>query len=283
MSTRTILAGALLVAAHALLVAACTEGDDGGPETLDPGPDAADEPLDTYPAAALAALDFVSIALEGGDASSLFATTPLADDELGAPFDPGLLGARLRELAAFSGTVSALRPSPAAYPGSDGALAPACGRSTGLFCQVDLVGAGDALLASVVVYWFGDGVTDFSIITRSSAGVANGIGEARCSPGFSLLHGGHTPDRFDIAVCVNDSGELEYNGAERGTGLGIRLDACQEGPAQWVADNEGFRYVVDTVSEVRSTIEVFNPSGTIVEDGPFTTVRLNQPVTPSFC
>ena len=235
-------------------------------------------------AGAVAAAEFVSAAIEGIDAEAYLADAPIDTAGQGAPFDPELLPSRLDDLAAFSGTIDAVRPSTTAYPDAGDDLAPACDQSSGVYCQVDLIGAGDELVASIVVWWFGDGVTDFSIVTRSGNGEATGIGEAQCSAGTSLLHGGHSPDRFDVAVCVDDGGRLEYNGWERGTDIGIRLDACEDGPEVWMATNEGYTYVVDgSASPVQSRIRVYDTTGAQILDGLFAAVRLPVPATPAGC
>lgn len=243
-----------------------------------------DPPTGSVVVAALAASEFVNAAISDNDAASLLAGRAYDDPSRGAPFDPGLLAARLVELEAFEGTVGAVRPSLSAYPDGGDDLAPSCTRSAGLLCQVDLIGSSQELLASVIVYWFADGVTDFSIVTRSSDGVAMGVGEARCSNGSELIHGGHTPDRFDIAVCIDDTGAVEYNGKVRHSDLGIQLGACQDGADRWEATNEGFRYLVDgSGSTTRSSIEVFDPDGELIQSEPFTSVRFDHPAAPAIC
>ena len=273
---------ATLATAVALVLAACTgAGSDGGND--DPEGDTDSESVAQVSNLAAASSDFVSAAVEGQRADSFFATDARAEIDPRAIPNVETLTERLTDLEAFRGTVTEVRLSTDAYPGSGDDLAPACDESAGVFCQVDLVSGSGSIIASVVVFWFGDGVTDYSIITRSSEGVANGVGEARCDTGYQLLRGGHT-DRFDVAICVSDSGLLHYEGAERGEDRGIRLDACQDGPDRWLADNSGFEYSIDgTGSESASTLEVKDPSGAVIEDGGFTTVHLDSPVTPVFC
>lgn len=278
-----------------LTAAACTSDDSTGfatggatstPATLrpssgesDPGP-----ATGTVVIAALAASEFVNAAISDNDAVSLLAGRAYDDPSRGAPFDPELLAARLVELEAFDGTVRGVRPSSSAYPDGGDDLAPSCTRSAGLVCQVDLVGSGEELLASVIVYWFDDGVTDFSIVTRSRDGLATGIGEARCSDGSELIHGGHTPDRFDIAICMDPSGAVEYNGKIRHSDLGIQLSACRIESDHWEASNEGFRYLVDgSASTTRSSLDVFDPDGELIQSGRFTSVRFEHPATPTIC
>jgi hypothetical protein len=272
-----------MLAGLLLAVGAGCSASDGSQAPGDGEQTGVEGPAPTVAAGALAAAEFVSAAIEGGDASARLATAATGDGGQDA-FDAALLSARLDELRAFEGSVAAVRPSTSAYPDAGSGLAPACGQSSGLYCQVDLVGDGDQLLASVVVYWFGDGVTDFSILIRDSAGEATGIGEARCSAGLRLLHGGHTPDRFDIAVCVDDAGRIEYNGWERGTDSGIRLAGCQDGPERWTATNEGYVYLVDgSSSPVTSHIRVYDPDGELALEGPFTAVELPAPTAPASC
>ncbi len=276
------------------MVTACTGGgaestvssaSEGSTTTAESDIDMIDEMPEggATPSAAFAAVEFVAAAIEDRNALSYFATLALEDEAQGAPFDLQVLEDRLADLRAFSGSVTAVRPSADGFPDAPDTLGPACDRTSGLQCQVDLLGPGDRLVASVIVYWFGDGVTDFSILTKSGAGTYNGVGEARCSGGFELLHGGHSA-RYDVAVCVNASGRLEYNGADRGRGVGIRLDACQRGASRWEALNGGFLYVVEEqASGVRSRVDVFDPSGVAIEQGVFTTVNRFHGGTPSFC
>ena len=280
------LLGLLVLAALTLLALGCTADETPGDgQATATGADGgqADGDAGDPSQGALAAAEFVLAAIDGRSASSYFASDALGDDQQGATFDVGVLTDRLVDLETLGADVQEIRASTSAYPDAAPELGPACDRSTGLYCQVDLYNSSDSLLASVVVFWFGDGVTDYSIIRRTSSGAAVGIGEAGCSSGLGLLHGGHT-DRFDIAICADETGALEYSGAERGTENSIRLDACQDASDRWVADNLGFRYVVDgTGSSVRSQLDVFNPSGTSIENGPFTAVRIADAATPTSC
>ena len=272
----------VFMAALALLLAACT-GSDSVNGKDDPGPDDGEATLQEVPRLAAASSDFVSAAIAGQRAGSYFAVAPGADVDTRTTPDTAVLDTRLIDLEAFRGSVDEVRIATDAYPEGGAGLAPSCGESAGVYCQVDLVSSGGSIIASVVVYWFGDGVTDFSIITRSGVGKANGIGQARCDAGFALLHGGHT-DRFDVVICIDDSGALHYTGAERGKDLGIRLDACQDGPDRWSAENSGFQYVIDrSDSHVGSDLEVSNPAGDLIADGEFTTVQLERQATPVFC
>ncbi len=274
----------IFVAALAGLLAACT-GSGSGDGNVEPGPDEGDgdATLQEVPRLAAASSDFVSAAIEGQRAASYFAVAAGTDVDARTTPDSAVLDSRLTDLEAFRGSVDEVRIATDAYPGGAADLAPSCGQSAGVYCQVDLVSAGGSVIASVVVYWFGDGVTDFSIMPRSGEGLANGIGEARCDAGFSLLHGGHT-DRFDVVICIDDSGAFHYTGAERGKDLGIRLDACQDGPDRWSADNNGFQYVIErSDSDVGSDLEVSNPAGDLIANGEFTTVHLERQATPVFC
>lgn len=283
---RSLPAAVAPIVVLALLASSCTGGSDDGEAAGDgsdrtDGLESTDQPSAELPPAAFASVEFVNAVIADQGGASYIATT--SEGDAAAAFDPELVSRRLDDLRAFAGIVENVVPSTIAYPGADNGLGPACGRSAGVFCQVDLAAPDGEAVASVVVYWFGDGVTDFSIVARSRAGGATGIGIARCSPGFSLVHGGHT-DRFDVAICGNESGELEYSGAERGTDLDIRLEACQDGPDRWVAVNEGFRYEIDGSStEVQSSLEVRDPRGDLASAGAFLPVELAPAGTPRFC
>jgi hypothetical protein len=265
-----MLAGLLLALAAGGLLAGCSGSGDG--ETgVDDGPAAADAPA----VGAVAAAEFVSAAIEGADPEAY-----LVDDAAGS----GQLEGRLSDLAAFDGTVARVEPSTTAYPDASEELGPACDDAGGTYCQVDLFDGDEELVASVAVYWFGDGVSDFAIVGRAPDGRATGIGEAHCGPGTALLHGGHSPDRFDVAVCVGEDGRIEYNGWERGTTSGIRLDGCQEAPDRWLATNEGYRYLVDgSGSPVMSALRVYDPSGENLLDETFAAVRLPAAGSPVSC
>lgn len=273
---------AVILFGIALATAACTgggaEGGQGG--VIEDEQATAEEGGGST---AFGSVEFVTAALEGSAAASFFATDPLDDADQGAPFDRAILEGRLSDLAALAVDGSSVRPSAeASFPTGDG-LGPACARSSGLLCEVDVIGPADSVVASVIVYWFGDGVTDFSILPRGDGGAYEGVGEASCSPGFELVHGGSS-DRFDIAVCVDASGEVEYNGADRDREVGIRLEGCRADEIRWEARNVGFLYVVEEAGRpIGSRIEVLNPSGETVEDGLFTTVRREPPATPEAC
>ena len=258
----------LLPLVAAMVVASGCSSDDPEAATTTTAP-AGESPS----GAAIAAVEFVSAAIAGAAAESHFASQGFDESTRGAPFDPTTLSGRLPELEALAGSVDSVSPS-----------ADPCDRAVLVRCPVDVLAPGGQLLVTVVVSWFDDGVTDFSIVKRSSDGSPSGVGQASCGPGFTLLHGGHTPDRFDIAVCMDPDGAVEYNGRIRNTELGIRLVACQLAERQWQATNEGFRYLVDgTPSDNRSTIQVFDPDGDRVELDPFTTVRFDPPATAVAC
>ncbi len=203
------------------------------------------------------------------------ASAPFDDPERGAPFDPTAMKARLSDLAAFAATIASVRASTTADTAGG-----ACDESSGLRCAVDLIDSNNQIQASVVVYWLSDGVTDFSIVVRSASGRPAGIGRAGCSAGYELVHGGHTPDRFDVALCADASGRLEYNGIERKTDRGIKLAPCPVAPDQWEVTNDGFRYLVNgAISATRSQLEVYQPDGKLIYSGQFTTVRF-PPLAP---
>lgn len=257
-----------------LLVSACTTGE--GSAVAD-----STESADSVNAQ-LAAIEFVSSAANGSGAVALLATNPLPDDQQGAPYDADRLEERLADLQALGGSFETIELGVLDDGGSD--LGPSCSRSSGIYCQVDLRRSNGQAVASVIVYWFGDGVTGFSIVNRSEDGTARGIGDARCSAGHQLLHGGHAVDRFDIAVCVDDSGRLEYNGKERGSVAGLTLTACPDNEKRWVARNGGHQYIVDgSGSDVRSYIEVIDPAGARILRSPFTSVDLVPPAKPASC
>jgi hypothetical protein len=245
------------------------------------GPDGGDSGA-TEPGAE-ASSRFVAAAINADQAASYLASAPFDDPARGAPFDPALLTRRLAELDRFRGSVDSVRPSTDAHPDAEAGVGPACARAYDLYCEVDLVDGSGSTVASVIVYWFGDGVTDFSIVNRSPAGDPVGIGEARCSPGYRLVHGGHTPDRFDIAVCVDAGGGVEYNGRVRSEDQGIRLDACTDGPV-WVALNNQHQYLVDGGGPTsRSRIRVIDPDGEQIVNAPFTTVAFEPQAAPLAC
>ena len=280
----------VLALALALTVAGCAgrsaPTDEGSGEVVgDPGgPDAS--------LASVASLDFVTVALgDAGAARDVLAREPAVDATDGIAYDRELLAVRLGELEALGGTAVEVGVGDDLFDlggddgegSSDDERAPRCRTDPTLACQVDLFDRRDRRIGSVVVHWSGDGVVDVSILPRQADGDVIGVGEARCSVGSTLLHGGHTPDRFDIAICIDQRGSLEYVGRERGTTIGIRLSACQDRAGRWEADNGGFLYVVAEESAARSTIEVFNPAGMAIEEGPFTPVELPPPATPRFC
>ena len=144
----------------------------------------------------------------------------------------------------------------------------------------------DGMLASVVVYWFDDGRHRLLDRDQGRKWPPGGYRPGPCAGWASeLLHGGHTPDRFDIAVCVDPSGpyRVQRSGACRGLAYPAR-PAASGGPTSGTAVNEGFRYVVDgAVSTTRSTINVFNPAGDLIESRPFTAVRGDEPAEPTPC
>lgn len=272
---------AVFLAAAAIL-AGCTSGEDdrgmaagGASTTTAVAVDGSGTSAGSI--VAHASVEFVTSALSAGPAQDLILERPVDDPAVGAPFEPDLLSGRLVEIRALSGVVETVRPSETAHTAVPIGLGPACAQASVLSCEVDLFDSAERVLASIVVYWLDDGVIDFSIVRRDVGERPVGIGEALCSQGYELLHGGHTPDRFDIAVCIGDGGAVEYNGAERGKDLGIRLAACARDRGEWTAVNEGFRYVVNgSASAPRSEIEVFDPDGDLLEAGFFTTVSVEH-------
>jgi len=62
-------------------------------------------------------------------------------------------------------------------------------------------------------------------------------------PGGTAFDG--RTSRFDVTMCVSASGQLQYNGAKRGTTESIQLSACMTDDFTFVARNKGFAYTVD--------------------------------------
>lgn len=293
----------LLVLAVAATGGACASGGGSGPSTSPP-PSAAPSPSGPVPStvpggsgstggltvdgaggtagsapssnAEVASIEFVATALAGNDASGSLAPTPVDDPALGARYTPTALTARLADL---SGLVEEGRPdvraSTTAHPGAAGG--PACDDGADgatPVCDIEVFDGAGHLRATVVVHWAGGGVTDFVIVDPSDTGAPGGVGRAVCSPGFTLLVGGHTVDTFDVAICANASGAVEYQGASRESGDGITIAACAAGSDVYRASNNGFGYTVTAaLGPRRGQLAVLNPSGKSVVDTTFTPYR----------
>ena len=70
--------------------------------------------------------------------------------------------------------------------------------------------------------------------------------------------------RFDVEVCAFPDGTVRYQGVNRERDEGIELPACVNELDVIVAQNNGFTYLIDTVSLV-----VLDPDGVIVVDEAF--------------
>lgn len=226
--------------------------------------------------AEVASIEFVSTAVAGGDASGYLAPSPVDDPAQGAPYTPAAVTARLAGLATLveEGRPD-VRPSGTAHPTS--ATGPACDEGPGggaPVCDIELFDGAGHLRATVVVHWGDGGVTDFVVVDPSDTGAPGGVGRAVCSPGFTLLVGGHAVDRFDVAICAGPGGAVEYQGANRDNGQGITITACAAGTDVYQASNNGFGYTVrGAVGAQRGQLTVLNPSGEVVLDTTFTPFR----------
>ncbi len=231
-----------------------------------------------------ASIEFVSTAVAGDDASGYLAPAPVDDPALGAPTTLAYLEARLADL---SGLVDEGRPdvraSTTAHPGPGG---PACDDGVdgaAPVCDIEVFDGAGHLRATVVVHWAGGGVTDFVIVAPSDTGAPGGAGRALCSPGFTLLVGGHAVDRFDVAICADLTGAVEYRGVSRASGDGITISACSSGSDTYRATNNGFGYTVKAaLGPRRGQLSVLNPSGETVVDTTFTPYRTTpaRPLAP---
>lgn len=75
---------------------------------------------------------------------------------------------------------------------------------------------------------------------------------ALCPVGTSLVFGGTANNgAVEVGICESGSG-LVYRGTEAGIGS-IELSACQTAAGQWLAQNEDFYYVVDSLGTAPST------------------------------
>ena len=219
-----------------------------------------------------ASVEFVAAAVAGGDAAGYLAPDPVDDPTVGAPYTPGGLTARLPTLAGLVSGQPDVRPSTTAHPASP--TGPACDGDQGEVCDIEVFDGSGRLRATVVVHWSAGGVTDFVIVDPSDTGTPGGVGRAVCSPGFTLILGGHGIDRFDVAVCANASGAVEYQGASREKDQGITIAACALGGDGYRATNNGFEYTVSGADGPRrGRLTVLDPSGETVIDTLFTAYR----------
>jgi len=225
--------------------------------------------------AEVASIEFVSTAVAGGDASGYLAPDAIDDPALGAPYTPAYLTPRLADLSGLVDGRPDVRPSTSAHPGS--AIGPACAEGAGRaasVCDIEVFDGSGRLRATVAVHWADSGVTDFVIVEPSGTGAPGGVGRAVCSPGFTLLVGGHTIAKFDVAICAGAGGAVEYNGVSRETGDGITIAACAAGPDTYEATNNDFGYTVSgAVGPQRGRLTVLDPSGATVVDTTFTPYR----------
>ncbi|MDH4364005.1 MAG: hypothetical protein OEY70_07995 [Acidimicrobiia bacterium] len=235
--------------------------------------------------AEVATIEFVSTAVAGEDASGYLAPDPIDDPALGAPYTPAYLTPRLADLSGLVEGRPDVRPSTSAHPASP--IGPACDNisgGAGSVCDVEVFDGSGRMRATVVVHWAGTGVTDFVIVDPSGTGAPGGVGLAVCSPGFTLLVGGHAVDRFDVAICTDARGAVEYQGASRENGDGITITACTAGRDLYEATNNGFGYRVKGVAgPQRGQLTVLNPSGATVLDTTFTPYRTTPAAPPDQC
>lgn len=228
-----------------------------------------------------ASVEFVTAAVGGGDAAGYLAPDPVDDPAVGAPYTPQGLTARLADLAGLASGQAGVRPSTTAHPTS--VTGPACDGARGEVCDIEVFDGSGRLRATVIVHWSGGGVTDFVIVDPSDTGTPGGVGRAVCSPGFNLIVGGHGVDRFDVAVCADPSGTVEYQGASRENGKGITIAACAAGADAYRATNNGFGYTVSGADgPQRGRLTVLDPAGKTVVDTVFTPFRATPavPLTP---
>ncbi|MEZ5407245.1 MAG: hypothetical protein R2761_04415 [Acidimicrobiales bacterium] len=232
--------------------------------------------------AEVATIEFVSTAVAGGDASGYLAPDPVDDPALGAPYTPAYLTPRLADLSGLVEGRPDVRPSTTAHPASP--IGPACDNppgGAGSVCDVEVFDGSGRLRATVAVHWAGSGVSDFVIVEPSDTGAPGGVGLAVCSPGYTLVVGGHAVDRFDVAICTDTRGAVEYQGASRANGDGITITACTAGRDVYEATNNDFGYTVKgAVGPQRGQLTVLNPSGATVLDTTFTPYRTTPAAAP---
>lgn len=108
---------------------------------------------------------------------------------------------------------------------------------------------------------------------------------ARCSGGLQLVVGGRTADgAWDVAVCADSRGELEYNGISTETEASIRLPACLTASGRYRAENAGTRYIVnEDGSAGASWLRVRLPNGDLAIDEPFGSIETGPGVGVNRC
>ncbi len=96
------------------------------------------------------------------------------------------------------------------------------------------------------------------------------VGLAYCSSGSTVVFGGDTKS-FDVVVCADGAGTLEYHGVKRETGDGIRLPACEGSSRRYLASHGESRYVVDAVLDTAgsTSVQVYDPSDELIVDDVF--------------
>lgn len=225
--------------------------------------------------AEVASIEFVSTAVAGEDAAGYLAPDAVDDPALGAPYTPAYLTPRLADLSGLVDGPPDVRPSSTAHPGSP--IGPACAEGASgatSVCDVEVFDGSGRLRATVAVHWADSGVTDFVIVGPSGTGAPGGVGRAVCSPSSTLLVGGHTIAKFDVAICADADGAVEYQGVSRETGVGITIAACVAGSDVYEATNNDFGYTVSgAVGPQRGRLTVLDPSGKTVVDTTFTPYR----------
>lgn len=89
------------------------------------------------------------------------------------------------------------------------------------------------------------------------------VGLARCEDRGVVTFGGSTESGFDVVICVDDIGRLQYHGVEVATGLEIRLSACQVAAGLFAALNDDTLYLVDgrTSEAFSSDVSIHDGTG----------------------
>ncbi|MEQ8842259.1 MAG: S8/S53 family peptidase [Acidimicrobiales bacterium] len=88
-------------------------------------------------------------------------------------------------------------------------------------------------------------------------------GSARCENREVATFGGSTEAGFDVVVCIDTNGNLQYHGVEVATGLEIRLSACQVADGLFAALDGNTLYLVDgRIPEAFSSdVSIYDESG----------------------